>query len=455
MLSNEIRCRPRSSLPVVALCLVLTSGSALAQKTTRQVPVDSLIYDLKNPDPERRKDAAIMLGNNRVQRATPELVAAAGDSVPAVRREIVTALDKMLDIRALPAFVQLSGDAEKDIRDRCILGIVNLYLPQESGLSVTLNRVANFFNPWSDEWADVVVETGIRVDPTAVVALRNRLQDPEESIRVKSLRALGILRGKEAVPAIVLALRDDRSNSVRFEAVRALRKIGDPSVARDIMNYISYNDEKVRNEAVYSLGRLRFSEAVPELTRIFEKQGSLPAKDIDKGYREQLLDALAFIAAPSSKDLFLKESRNPDDIIRLHAYEGLARLADPSMVSNISRERLNEKQRRVQTAQAYALYRMGRTEYLDEVVKALASRGTNNEARQYLIELKPAELPALYALVKLDDVDIREALAEIFGLIGDSQAIPALQQLSKDRRGQVAALANQALRRINARSGAQ
>jgi HEAT repeat protein len=250
-------------------------------------------------------------------------------------------------------------------------------------------------------------------------------------------------------------LRDDRSNSVRFEAVRALRKIGDPSVARDIMNYISYNDEKVRNEAVYSLGRLRFSEAVPELTRIFEKQGSLPAKDIDKGYREQLLDALAFIAAPSSKDLFLKESRNPDDIIRLHAYEGLARLADPSMVSNISRERLNEKQHRVQTAQAYALYRMGRTEYLDEVVKALASRGTNNEARQYLIELKPAELPALYALVKLDNVDIREALAEIFGLIGDSQAIPALQQLSKDRRGQVAALANQALRRINARSAAQ
>jgi HEAT repeat protein len=361
----------------------------------------------------------------------------------------------MLDIRALPAFVQLSGDAEKDIRDRCIMGIVNLYLPQESGLGVTLNRVANFFNPWSDEWADVVVEPGIRVDPTAIVALRNRLQDPEESIRVKSLRALGILRGKDASPAIVLALRDDRSNSVRFEAVRALRKIGDPGVAREIMNYIGYNDQKVRNEAVYALGRLRFSEAVPELTRIFEKQGSLPVKDIDKDYRDRLLDSLAFIAAPTSKELFVKESRNPDDGLRLHAYEGLARLADASMVSDISRERLNEKQRRIQTAQAFALYRMGRAEYLEEVVKALGSRGTNNEARQYLVELRPSELPALYALIKIDDVNVREALAEIFGLVGDSQAIPALQQLSKDRRGQVAALANQALRRINARSAAQ
>jgi HEAT repeat protein len=55
--------------------------------------------------------------------------------------------------------------------------------------------------------------------------------------------------------------------------------------------------------------------------------------------------------------------------------------------------------------------------------------------------------------VKNDDPNVREALAEIFGLIGDDRAIPVLQQLSQDRRGQVAAFATQAIRVINARMG--
>ena len=186
------------------MAVFLLSGTvahaAVALQQTRQVPVDGLIYDLKNPDPVRRKEAATALGNNKIQKATPELVEAAGDSDAGVRREVVIALDKMLDIRALPAFVRLSSDPEKEIRDRSIVGVINLYLPQESGLSVTINKVANFFNPWSDEWADIVVEPGIQVDPSAVNALKGRLQDPEEGIRARGARGLGILRGKDCRP---------------------------------------------------------------------------------------------------------------------------------------------------------------------------------------------------------------------------------------------------------------
>jgi HEAT repeat protein len=422
------------------------------QKQTRQVPVESLIYDLKNPDPVRRKDAATMLGNNKIQRAVPDLVAAAGDTDPAVRREVVIALDKMLDMRARPAFVQLSADAEKDIRESCITGITNLYLPKEGGVIVTLNKVANFLNPWSDEWSDVVIERGLTADPTAVSALEKRLRDEDESIRVRSARALGILRGKDATPTLLEVMRQDRSNSVRFEAVRALRKIGDPAVASSVMNFVAYNDSKVRDEAIFALGRFRYAEAVPEMTRIYEKQGTLPRKQQDKGYRERLLEALAFIAAPESKELFVKESRNPEVELRLRAYEGLARIGDAGMVTDISRDRLQEKDDRVKTAQAYALYRMGRKEYLDEVAKALGSRKTNNEARQYLVETPREQMPDLYGLAKLNDVNVREGLAEILGIIGDNEAVPVLQNLSKDGRGQIAPLANQALRRINARS---
>jgi HEAT repeat protein len=441
-----------SCLAALFVLMALPRG-IFGQNPPRQVPVDSLIYDLKNPDPVRRKEAATLLGNNKLQRAVPDLVAAAGDKDPAVRREIVIALDKMADIRALPAFVELSGDSEKDIRDKCIQSLVSLYLPKESGISVTINKVANFFNPWSDEWADAVVEPGIEVDTRAVTALRNRLQDADDGIRTKAARALGILKAKTAVPALVETLHQDNNSGVRFEAIRSLRKVFDLSVSKELIPFITFSEPKIRNEAVYTLGRFRCREAVPDLTRAYENEVAQPAKKADKNYQQMLLDALAFIGDPGSATLFMKETEATDPVIRLHAYEGLARIGDSAQATDVSRAHVNEKDPKLRLAQAYALFRMGRREHLDEIVKALDTRKTNNEARQYLVELKPEDLPDLYAETKFQEQNIREGLAEVMGLIGDSRAVPALQELSNDRRGQITALCNQAIRRINARTG--
>lgn len=439
-------------LTILLLCISPLPSIGQAQTATRQVPVDSLIYDLKNPDPIRRKEAATQLGLNKVQRAVPDLVAAAGDPDASVRREIVLALDRLLDIRALPAFILLSNDTEKDIRDRSIQGLINLYLPQESGLVVTLNKMANFFNPWSDEWSETLVEPGITVDPAVNDALRARLQDGDDGLRIKAARGLGILRSRDSVQALLEALRNDRNNAVRFESVRALRKIGDANVAKDLVVFTSYNDARTRNEAIYTIGRYRYHPAVAELSRLYETESASPGKKSDRIYREYLIDALAFIANPASRELFLRESKSSEYIVRLHALEGLARLGDPSLATEISRDRLGEKDAKIRTVQAYALFRMGRKEYLDELVRALGTKKSNQEARQYLVELRPEEMPDLYAQIKNNDVNVREALADILGMIGDSAAIPVLQELSRDRRGQISALANQAMRRITAKT---
>jgi HEAT repeat protein len=439
----------------LVLVLLLSAGCARTpaiQAQTRQVPVDSLIYDLKNPDPVRRRDAAKLLGDNKVKRATPDLVAIAGDPDPSVRRAVIGALANISDIRALPAFVNQSGDSEKDIREKCIESLVDLYLPRESGFLVSVGKVADFFNPWSDEWGEVVIEPGIKVDPGAISALRDRLADPEESIKIKSCRALGILKAQDALPSIIKSLQGDSSDTMRFEAVRSLRKIGDPSAASELMNFINYSDNKVRSEAVFTIGRLRYRAAVPELTRLLDQESAKPAKLIDKDYQERLLDAIAYIADPASKELFVKEKMNPSDLLRMHAIEGLARLGDASMASEISRDWLSERNPKIQTAQTFALYRMGRKEYMDDLVNRLGSGKTSFEAKQYLTELKPEELPDLYPQIRNNETTVREGLAEVLGLVGDRRAIPILQDLSKDNRGQIAAIANQALRRVNART---
>jgi HEAT repeat protein len=441
----------RVKISVVLLVMLIMVVAANAQTPARQVPVDSLIFDLKNPDPVRRKEAAKLLGDNKVKKATPDLVAAAGDADPAVRREIVIALDKMLDINALPGFVKMSADSEKDIRDRCIVGLINLYIPQESGLVVSLNKVANFFNPWSDEWGEVLIEPGIKVEPSVVAALCERLKDTDDGIRLKAARALGILKAQAAVPTLAGALRQDQSYAMRFEIIRSLRKIGDPSVAPDLKAYLTYNDAKVRNEAVFAVGRFHYREASPYLISLFEKERSLLPKLVDKTYCEFLLDAIAFIADPGARELLLKEKQNPEDNLRLYATEGLARLGDPSLATDTSRAWLREPNPKVKTAQAYALFRMGRREFLDELVNCLGSGKTNVEARKLLLELKKEDLAELYSQAKNNDVNVREGLTEILGLIGDERAIPIVQNLAQDRRGQIAALANQANRRLNAR----
>jgi len=436
---------------LVLVATVLVPGVLGAQ--TRQVAVESLTYDLKNPDPVRRREAATLIGHNKLQSATPDLVAAVQDADPSVRRAIIGALQQVQDARALPGFVALAADTEKDIRERAIEGMTSAYLPRETGVVVTLNKVATFFNPWSDEWGDVVTEPGLTADPTVLEALDARLSDPDPAVRAKAARSLGILRGRPAGPSLLVVLREDRTNNARFEAARALRKICDPSVGGELLKLVTYSDPKVRNEVVLALGRLRYAPAVPELARLYVRESSVPPKQMDRAFRERLLGALSFIGDPSSKDLFVREKNNTDLTLALHANEGLARIADPDTLVEISRDRQQQKDARILTAQAWALYRLGRKEFLTSVVDALGSRRTNDEAKQYLLESRPSEVPDLFAFTTHSDPNVREALAEIFGLLGDARAVPSLRELTRDQSGQVAALASQALQRVNRRTG--
>ena len=116
--------------------------------------------------------------------------------------------------------------------------------------------------------------------------------------------------------------------------------------------------------------------------------------------------------------------------LALHANEGLARIADPETLVEISRDRLQQKDPRILTAQAWALYRMGRKEFLTSVVDALGSRRTNDEAKQYLLEARPNEVPDLFTLTTHADPNVREGLAEILGLIGDPRAVPSLRDMT-------------------------
>jgi HEAT repeat protein len=433
----------RMSATLLAAFALATAGGRSVTAQTRQASTDSLIYDLKNPDAPRRQSATRDLGVAKFLPAIPALLPLAADPDASVRRELELTLEAMNDIRVLPGLVQLTGDPEPDIRDRAVRALVNLHLPRATGPTAALVKLGSLITAWSDEYSDTVVEPDVPVDPSVVTALRARLSDTEDGIRRLTARGLGILRNEAAIPELVLAAAQDRDPEVRFEAVRALRKIGNTSVGERLIPMLDLNTDKVRNELIVTLGSLKYRPAVPELTRVFDQ-----AKAGDHA-RALALSALADIADPASQPMFYGLKADKDVNIRLYANEGLARLADPSLETVMSADRLVEKNVRVQTAQAFGLLRMGRQEYLDELVRSLGRSTTRELAREYLLETPPATRPALFGATSKNTA-VRAELADVLGLMKDQSALPALQELQRDTHSDVARNAERAVRRITA-----
>src|SRR2546425_435589 len=238
-------------LASLACTFAAASGRSASAQTTRQtVSTESLIYDLKNPDAPRRLAAARDLGIAKFRPAIPALLPLVEDSDASVRRQVELALEAMGDIGVLQGLVQFTADRDPAIRDRAGQAPGNLHLPRVTGLAAALAKLGNLINPWSDEYSDAVVEPDVPVDASVVTALRARMSDSEDKIRRHTSRGLGIVRAEPAIPELLVAVEQDRDPDVRFEAVRALRKIGDASAGDHLLGMLNLTVDRVRDELI-------------------------------------------------------------------------------------------------------------------------------------------------------------------------------------------------------------
>jgi HEAT repeat protein len=440
MRSHRQRRWLRFAIVAAAAGAIAPLGAALTAQT-RQISVESVMYDLNHPDPARRQAAARELGAVKYKMATPNLVAMAHDPDASVRREVELALERMEDMMALPGFIAFATDVENDIRSRAVAALVNIHLPRSTSVGAVLSRFGELINVLPDRELELVVEPDVPVDPAVITTLRERMGDSERGIRKTAIRGLGILRGKPGVPDLLQIVREDRDDGLRFEAVRALRKIGDTSVAPDLLAMVNINSDSVRNEVIATLGAMRFHGAVGDLTRIVEQ-----ARKTDTP-RVLALGALADIADSASIELFDRLKGDENEMIRLYANEGIARTVEPDQKSAIVAARLVEKSARVRTAQAFALLRIGETEYLDELIRALEPKPTRDLAHEYLLETKPADRPLLFT-PRQAGATVRAELADVFGLIGDPAALPRLDEWTRDTNADVVRAAERAIRRL-------
>ncbi|HEY3130227.1 MAG TPA: HEAT repeat domain-containing protein [Acidobacteriota bacterium] len=443
---------------LVLFFLMLTSSAPAKQtaQQTQDVSIDSLIYDLKNPDPQRRREAVRTLAKNKARAAVPALIEAFQDDE--IRLDVLRALASINDPRALDTYVAAAKDRRMEVRGASIEGMVDLYVVEEGGFIHQTKKIIDALNPFEVDYDPLVVEPYIPVNGAAVNSLSILLSDPDAKIRRRAAQAVGVLRGEEAAPALVDALKKETDSGVKMQMIRAIYKIRQTEYGVEAIPFIEDENKSVHDEAIRTVGFLRVKEAVEPLTRLYNSEPEerrrilkvIPATGKDD-LQFKLLDALAYIGAPESQSIFARNLQHRNADFRRAAAEGMGRAGLKESIPLLQAQKQVEDKPEALLAIHFALYRLGNDLMLVELINGLDS-ALYDQALEYLLESSPEETKKLYPFVRLKRKKVQLGLLEVLGRAGGVDAMPLLQELSADRDSEVASAANQAIRRLRART---
>ncbi|HUV14062.1 MAG TPA: HEAT repeat domain-containing protein [Acidobacteriota bacterium] len=441
------------SIVLLAVLFLASVGVSSALQTTERT-VDGLIYDLKSPDPERRREAAKALGDNGITKAVPDIIPLVDDPNSSVKLAAAQALLNINDPRALPAYIKSVRDPSLDMQKIGIQGIVNVYVTPPTGFSADMKKAAVFLNPLSDTYNPLMVEPFVDVSEDAVKAIADLLFSSDKGIRKDATMALGVLRAQAALPAIEDAIEKEQDVGIKVEMIRTIYKIGDPSAGEVLIPLIRDPNKQVHDEAILALGHLRVKNAVPPLSELYgagieERKkvfGVLPVSGADD-LQKKLLEALAYIGDERSAEIFETALEDSREAFRRFGAEGLGRMGDAGYLKLLATRYLRENSKSVKLAMSFALFLLGREEHLVE----LADNADNQQAFYYLLEFDAEQTKLIYIYVQTEPAKQKVAILNVLGLRGDSSALPVAEEMTNDKDANVASAANLAIRRLHGR----
>ena len=425
----------------VALAAILAAGVTSAQQDWEA--------GLSAPKPGARAKAARQLGEapdgyRYLDRLAPLLE----DDAEEVRLAAVQALIRIRAIEAHPLMIQAAADLSPQVQSLAIDGLVDFYVPgyAKAGRMGSILSFASSLKEKFSKPAPELVPAYVDVNPEVIRAVADVVRNGRsEEARANAARAVGVLRGREAIDALLDGVRS-RNSMIILESVLALQKLREPSVGPDIVFLLRDLDPDVLEAVIRTVGQLRTSEAVDDLVRII----SDTSRD---RIREQAIIALAKIPGNGQRELFISYIRHRNDRFRAAAAEGLGRIGTPDDLPLIDELFASEKSQSAKLSLAFAAVSLGQRVRLGYLVDGLNSRMHRMEARPFLVELSrnPAVLASLYVPLSTGSVPQRRHLAFVVGQNGNETSLGYLEELTKDSNDEVAADAIEALRVLRAR----
>jgi HEAT repeat protein len=383
----------------------------------------------------------------------PQLLPYLSDADVTVRIEAVKALDEIGGPKTVDPLVRMLADPDPEIEIRATDGLVNAYLPGylKTGLSGTLQRAGNSIKAKFSDSNDQIIEAYVEVRPEVIAALGKLVRSGAGTdARANAARAIGILRGRAAIPDLIEALHS-KDNSVMFESLNAIEKIRDPSAAPRIAFLLRDLEEKIQVAALSTTGILLNREAGPDVRNALEHARAVKV-------RRAALTALAMLANPADHAIFLGYLSDKDDYLRSAACEGLARIKNPIDRPTMEGAFKNEHKMGSRLAAAFALVSLGNLDTgefspLRYLINTLNVKSFQGVALAYVTELA-RDLKvrvAIYPMLPRATKDEKIQLCTIFARAGERDTLPYLETLSVDPDHDVAQEAVRSLRTLRAR----
>ena len=275
-----------------------------------------------------------------------------------------------------------------------------------------------------------------------------RVGDAEE--RASTAIELGDLGDREAVPALIAALRADEDERVRNWAARSLGKLGDPTAIPALIEAI-----RLRHTA------LRAADALGDFGGLALDALLAAGDDEDHVVRAMVAFALRRIPAPRSIAALWRYLDDPDGVVRREAIRWLAGFQARQAIAPIV-EKLTDPYREARDAAADALVLFAAEAPLDP---ALSAEITGTLLRLLIAKDPPRRESAAYALGVLRDAlafdplvlgladrntSVRQSAAAALGTMGSDCAVGPLIGALADREPLVQAAAASALGELRA-----
>ena len=400
---------------VIAIVLAAVTSAASGQ----QLKFEDVVRNLRNPDPKTRLAAVRLLRDAKYPEAITPMAA--------------LVLDPMDDIQLDAIAAELGFFMDQDVRTKKMVGFV--VEKRSSGIAVA----AFDLGPLA-VWPRTV-------PPELVSSLLQAVDDENAAVRREAIYAFGVL-AKPPLTAdqharLVKAL-DHYDPAIRSAAARVIARQKYPDTGSALIKAVNDSNAEVRFASMRALGAIREPQAASALTEqlaYYKKgEGALSA-----------LDGLAHIASPASAQVFRERLQDKDPYIRRAAVEGLGRSGDSSAVDAIEHMATVDDSPMVRLASAFALQKLGRN-YTARVVDAMANAKLVQQAEDYLVELGPPVATLIAPRLQEPDAGVREAVADVLGVVGDASHVAALEAAAKDADPAASAAAKRAIARIQSSS---
>jgi HEAT repeat protein len=385
--------------------------------------------------------------------ALPQLQELFKNPDPEIRVEAVKAITEVGTQRSLDPLILATQDNDPEVQIRATDGLVNFYLPGyvQTGFGASIKRVGTSIKGKFTDTNDQVVDPYVMVRPEVVAALGKLARSGGSlEVRANAARAIGILRGKDAVPDLLEAIHT-KDSAVIYESLNALQKIRDQSAAPRITFLLRDLDSKVQTTAIETAGLLQNKEALPDLTDALNRTR-------DAKVRRAALTSIAMLPDESSRTLYARYLTDKDDKMRAAAAEGYARLRNPADLPMLEKAWQDEGKTPARLGMAFAQVMLGKIDTgefspLTYVINTLNSASYRDVAQAYLVELARDDKvrSALYPALANATKDEKIGLARVLARSGDKESLPYLQKLTSDTDGDVAQEGQRAVRALQAR----